>query len=288
MSCMELHFLGTASCFPTPDRGVSCIGFRHDFGTWLFDCGEGSQIQIQKSLLKPGRINKIFITHLHGDHLFGLPGLLSTVSQNCPENKDTLEIYGPKGLRTYLQSSLGISESYLTYKYSVNEIDICDNKHIPDLSSSFSHPNELPGKLIGKNSCGYWEILKCGDLTVTAYPIKHRIPCVGYVIQESSLPGKLDVLLLKEKGIPPGPLYGQLKSGKPVELADGSLIKPEDVLGPSRKGRKIIILGDTCNSDTLIEAGMDADVIVHEATYENELEEKAVDHGHSTAGKLRL
>ena len=103
---MELHFLGTGSAYPSPKRSASCIIFRHQHGLWMFDCGEGSQIQLQKTSLKPSRIKKIFVTHLHGDHLFGLPGLMCMIEQNNCVSEKHIDIYGPVGLSNYLRSSV--------------------------------------------------------------------------------------------------------------------------------------------------------------------------------------
>lgn len=280
---IEAHLLGTASCFPTPKRGVSCTALRHDDGIWLFDCGEGSQIQLQKSDIKPGRIDKIFITHLHGDHLFGLPGLMCTIGQNNSADKKVIDLYGPIGLKTFVRTSLGLSKSNLGYEYCVHEI-VEENYDQEDNGNNKLHPNEIPGELITCNANKYWEVCKSKHFSVTAHQLEHTIFCVGFVIQEDDLPGKLDVNLLKAKGIKPGPLYGKIKSGENVVLDSGEEIKAESVMGPSRKGRTMVVLGDTSNSDSVIGYATGADLLLHEATYGDDMEELAVDRGHSTAG----
>jgi len=269
----------------------------------MFDCGEGSQTQLMKSTIKPGKINKIFITHLHGDHLFGLPGLLCTMGVNCGEHREPIEIYGPVGLRKYLRVSLELSESLLGFSYSVHELQCSSSdlllssavewRHSSSASENL-HPNETPGRTICENVSGLWQVCQEGNLTVFAAPLKHRVTCFGYVIQEQQLPGKLDPTLLKQKGVPPGPLYSKIKNGETINAPDGSLIMPSDVLGPSRPGRKAVILGDTCDSSRIVEIASDADVVVHEATLEDELKETCIDHGHSTpemaghfAGKIK-
>lgn len=151
-------------------------------------------------------------------------------------------------------------------------------------ASDTLHPNEASGRTIYENEEGLWEVCQEGNLSVLAAPLKHRITCFGYVIQEQQLPGKLDPILLIQRGIPPGPQYSKIKNGETITAPDGSLVKPSDVLGPPRPGLKVVILGDTCDSSRLVEIAAGADVVVHEATLEDGLKETCIDHGHSTPG----
>ncbi|XP_059477389.1 zinc phosphodiesterase ELAC protein 1-like [Neocloeon triangulifer] len=292
---MQVVFLGTASCFPTANRGVSCIALRHEDGfVWLFDCGEGSQIQLQKSCIRPGKITKIFITHLHGDHLFGLPGLVATISTQCAVKPDfILEIYGPQGLRQFLRQSLVLSRTELPFKYQVHEL-MPESYQLPedwenwrfDLSEERLHPQELQGTQISARN-DVWTVIeqKNTKTSVLAGHNEHlRIPSYGFVVQEPDANGKLDVEKLKSLGVEPGPLYSQLKHGKDIVTPDGKVVKSNEVLGPPKKGRKITIMGDTCNSDKMIQIAMDSDALVHEATLENSMVENALEKGHSTPG----
>eukprot|EP00092_Neocalanus_flemingeri_P010078 GFUD01010861.1.p1 GENE.GFUD01010861.1~~GFUD01010861.1.p1 ORF type:complete len:372 (+),score=92.96 GFUD01010861.1:251-1366(+) len=291
---MKLVFLGTASCFPTASRGVSCTALQLDDGqVWIFDCGEGSQIQIQKSCIKPGKISKIFITHLHGDHLFGLPGLLCSMGAGLePEKaKETVvEIYGPKGLRKFVHTTLGLSRSGLAFKIVIFELVPRSDMYPPDwgqlgveheLPSAEKLPVEV-GHTNIETSDSSWKLFSDGQYSVSAAALKHRIPSFGFVISESSSPGPLDSKKLAEKGVKPGPIYGQLKKGESVKLESGEILNPLDYLGPDIPGRKVAILGDTCDSSEMIPISEDLDVLVHEATNENSLKETCVANGHST------
>ncbi|KAH9487738.1 Zinc phosphodiesterase ELAC protein 1 [Bulinus truncatus] len=286
MDIMELTFLGTASAYPTPTHGVSCIALRHDDGVWLFDCGEGSQIQLMKSSLKPGKINKIFITHLHGDHLFGLPGLLCTISQNN-QREGPVEIYGPLGLRHYLCSSLYHSYSDICFHFVVYElqpldIQIPENWPQTEELTVPLHPKESPGKIISADENQVWHLFSDPKLTVKAVYLKHRVPCFAFVINEAEKSGRLNVDKLKSLGVSPGPLYAKIKTGETIVTADGQTIHPSDVVGQSVPGRVIAVCGDSCDSGQLCKVAQGADVLVHETTLENSMVDQCIQNGHST------
>ncbi|CAB3362225.1 Hypothetical predicted protein [Cloeon dipterum] len=291
---MQIIFLGTASCFPTYHRGVSCLALRHEDGSvWIFDCGEGSQVQLQRSCVRPGKITKIFITHLHGDHLFGLPGLIATISTQASFKSDfILDIYGPQGLRQFVRQSLYLSRSELPFKFKVHEL-IPESYQLPkdwdkwkpDLVSGSPHPQELLGDSISAQNDAWTVIAKVkGKTSVLAGHNEHlRIPSFGYVIEEPDLSGKLDVDKLASMKIPPGNVYSRLKQGEDVTF-DGNLVRSKDVVGSPKKGRKITIMGDTCNSDRMIKLALNSDALVHESTLENYMLENALEKGHSTPG----
>ncbi|BFZ22825.1 hypothetical protein BsWGS_25864 [Bradybaena similaris] len=289
MDVLELTFLGTASAVPTPIRCVSCTALRHDAGVWLFDCGEGSQMQLMKSALKPGKINKIFITHLHGDHLYGLPGLLCTASQNN-QRQEPVEIYGPVGLRHYLCASLATSRSDIGFSFVVHEL-----QHLPvqmpendqewplEVPSEVPfHPSEKPGSIIAADDNQIWHLYSDSKLTVKAVWVRHRLPCFSYVIQEAEKAGRLDADKLKSLGVKPGPQYARLKAGESITLDTGRQMNPDEVLGPPTAGRTLVISGDSCDSSQLFKVATEATVLVHEATLENSLRELCVQNGHST------
>ncbi|CAG8499225.1 1167_t:CDS:2 [Acaulospora morrowiae] len=304
---IEITFLGTSSAQPTPDRNTSSLALTIDGTSWLFDVGEATQHQILKvSNIKWGKIDRIFITHLHGDHVFGLPPLLCTATKNLTTtSSDTarhpIEIYGPSGLRKFLRQTLKLTRSFLGRDYMVHEllfpedpVDHPDKKELYDF--------EQLGKNIQLQRSGenlYWEVIDGKSYKITAAPIKHSIPCLGYVFSENPLPGKIDIqvikpILLRNKealGIKnPMELVKKLQNGETLHLPDGTIIEPP----PRRPGRKIVLLGDTYDPSGIIHLAMNADVLVHEATnaltssdppgtsYES-VEEGAIRRGHSTA-----
>ncbi|XP_078276949.1 zinc phosphodiesterase ELAC protein 1 [Rhinoraja longicauda] len=292
---VELTFLGTGSAYPSPTRGASAVALRYEGECWLFDCGEGTQTQLMRSQLRAGKISKVFITHLHGDHLFGLPGLLCTVSLQSSSllNKQPVEIYGPVGLRKFLRTCMHLSHSQLVFSYVVHELVPTEDQCFPEEWRSPSahnvddqlHPQELQGKTIHldpQEDC--YNLVTHEQFIVKAFRLFHRIPSFGFVIEERERPGKLQTQKLKDMGIQPGPLYGKLKNGQPVTLNNGVTVFPVDVLEAPIPGRKICILGDC--SGTVGEKGkklcIDADVLVHEATLNDSQSDKAEEHGHCT------
>ncbi|MCW2256490.1 ribonuclease Z [Providencia alcalifaciens] len=252
---MELTFLGTSAGVPTKERNVTSmilnlIGVRKTY--WLFDCGEGTQHRILNSVFKAPRIEKIFITHLHGDHIFGLPGLLC--SRSMGGSTDVLTIYGPKGLKRYIETTLSISESYMTYPLEIVEIE--------------------EGQLFDD-----------GEFIVTAYPLNHRVECYGYRIQEHAKKGPLDVEKLAQDNIPRGPWMQALKAGETITLEDGRSVNGADYLGEPKPGKVIAIFGDTEPTEQALLLAKDADLMVHETTLENAYQQKANERGHSTTGQ---
>ncbi|XP_053180695.1 zinc phosphodiesterase ELAC protein 1 [Scomber japonicus] len=294
---MDMTFLGTGSAYPSPHRGASALVLRTEGECWLFDCGEGTQTQLMKSQLKAGRITKVFISHLHGDHLFGLPGLLCTVSLNSnpdpQQNLSCVDIYGPRGLRHFLRVTLGLTGSQLLFPYAVHELEPTPDQSPEEGQLSLEmtaecgplHPQERPGRTISlDDSNDSYTLFQDKKFVVKAFRLFHRIPSFGFCIQEHDRPGRLKTELLKELGVKPGPLYGRLKAGESVTLENGRVLLSCDVLEETIPGRKVCILGD-CSSvlgEGLPKFCNRADVLVHEATLGNEHREKAVDHGHST------
>lgn len=249
---MELTFLGTSAGVPTKERNVTSmilnlVGIRKSY--WLFDCGEGTQHRILNSPFKAPKIEKIFITHLHGDHIFGLPGLLC--SRSMGGSTDPLTLYGPKGLKQYIETVLSVSVSYMTYPLEIIEIEA--------------------GQLFDD-----------GELIVTAYPLDHRVECYGYRIEEHAKSGQLEANKLASDNIPRGPWMQALKAGETITLEDGRVVNGADYLGEPIPGKVIAIFGDTQPTPQALELARNADMMVHETTLEAAFAEKANERGHST------
>ncbi|MBE9143397.1 ribonuclease Z [Planktothrix mougeotii] len=249
---MQITFLGTSSGVPTRSRNVSSLALRlpQRAEIWLFDCGEGTQHQFLRSDLKVSQISRIFITHLHGDHIFGLTGLLA--SCGLAGNAKRIDIYGPAGLSDYLQACVRYSQTHFSYPVKVHTIQ--------------------PGMIFEDEEyqvvCGY---------------LKHRVTAFGYRIIEKDKPGRFDVEKAKKLGIPPGPIYAQLKQGQTVTLSDGRIIRGTELCGVPQIGRKFVYCTDTVFCEGAVELAQDADVLVHEATFSHQDAEMAFQRLHSTS-----
>ncbi|ELB8840039.1 ribonuclease Z [Listeria monocytogenes] len=249
---MELVFLGTGAGVPSRGRNVTSIALSmlNERNTiWLFDCGEATQHQIMRSQIKLSKLEKIFITHLHGDHIFGLPGLLS--SRSFQGGESDLTIYGPVGITEYVETSLRLSGTRLTYKIIFNEIE-------PSL------------------------IFEDKMFSITVDELDHGLRSFGYRIVEKDKPGALNADKLIDDGVEPGPIFQKIKKGETVTLADGSVINGKDYIDEPQKGKIISIFGDTKATASELELALNADVLVHEATFEGDKEKLAGEYMHST------
>lgn len=309
---LNVTFLGTASAQPSTTRNHSSLALRLGADVWLFDCGEATQHQIQKSdTVKMGRIQKIFITHTHGDHIFGICPLLASCMNGAggmtegtedprTQTKFTyrppVEIYGPLGTRAYIRNALSFTHTNLDGTYVVHELRFPADPQHGDSTALSRSPYELEGRNISQVN-GVWKgIYLDAVVSVSAAPIHHSVPCVGYVVNEAPVPGKID----PQKYLPdikrtntPMSVMRQLQQGLSVELPDGTVLHGP----PRRKGRKLVILGDTYDPSPITTLAGDADLLIHEATnahlpeidpntkstdtYEA-VEERARSRGHST------
>ncbi|QDZ38864.1 ribonuclease Z [Euhalothece natronophila Z-M001] len=249
---MEITFLGTSSGVPTRSRNVSSVALRlpQKSEIWLFDCGEGTQHQLLRSDLKSSQIRRIFITHMHGDHIFGLMGLLA--STGLAGAKGQVDIYGPPELKDYLNACVRYSHTHFASRVQV-------------------HPVQ-PGVVFEND-----------QFTVTCNPLKHRIPAYGYAVTEKDRPGRFDVEKAKALGIPPGPIYGDLKKGETVTLEDGRQVSGKDLCEPDEPGRKFVYCTDTVFTENAVDLAADADVLIHEATFAHQDAEMAFERLHSTS-----
>lgn len=251
---MQIVFLGTSGSWPTPKRNVSAVAVKRGPEVILFDCGEGTQRQFMASKLSFMQVSRVFLTHFHGDHFLGLPGLMQ--SMNFFGREDPLTICGPAGCEHLVLQLLSLGHFKAGYPVSARDL--------------------APG-----------ERVDCGEYTVTAFEAVHTVPGLSYVLEEKERPGRFDLERAKALGIPPGPLYSRLQEGEAVTVG-GKTFRPEQVLGPPRRGRKIVYTGDSMPHETLITMARGADVLIHDATSDTALEEKANRYGHSSSRQAAL
>jgi ribonuclease Z len=246
---MELLFLGTGGSWPCKEYNVPAIALRLNDEIILFDCGEGTQRQFMMSKYSFMRVSKIFISHYHGDHFLGLSGLIQ--SMNLNDRTADLEIFGPRG-------TIKIVTTLLSLGYFA------------------------PGFKIKLHDLRLNERITFNKYDVRAFNVDHGVPAFGFVLQEHKRTGKFNLKKAEKLGIPKGPLYRKLQSGKSITLGKKT-ITPDLVLGPPRPGRKIVYSGDTKPCEAVIENAKNADVLIHDACLDSSLEAKAAAYGHSTA-----
>ena len=253
---MNITFLGTSSGVPTLTRNVSSLALKlsQSSEVWLFDCGEGTQHQIMKSNIKSSQIKKIFITHMHGDHVYGLPGLLATLGLSG--NSNGIEIYGPSELRGFINSAL--NTSYCKLSFPLHFVDV----------ENYASQNKT--------------LFEDNKIKVNCACLKHRIPAYGYRVSEKDKPGIFDVKKAEAMKIAPGPIYSELQQGKKVQLADGRSFDGKEFCGPPRKGKSFVYCTDTVFSEAAVSLSKNADLLVHESTFSDQDMSMAYEKLHST------
>lgn len=249
---LRITFLGTGGSLPTRNRNPSAVMVNREGELILFDCGEGTQQQMMRAKTGMMSLSSIFISHFHADHFLGIPGLIQTMS--FLGRSEPLTIYGPEGTREFTEffKILG----YCNLKYEIRGVELR-----PD------------------------DIVEGEGYVVRALKTEHSIPSLGYALIENPRPGRFNREKAVGLGIPPGPLFAKLQRGNPVEV-NGKIVKPEEVMGIPRPGRTIVYTGDTRPCEEVLEASRDADLLIHDGSFADEMADWAEESMHSTAGEV--
>jgi ribonuclease Z len=242
---LDVLFLGTAGSSPSPRRGLPATLVRRGGDRLLFDCGEGTQRQLMRSVGLV-ELEELFITHFHADHVLGLPGMLKTFGLRQRERE--LVVYGPRGLRRVFEM---LAPVIGRLSFRVQLVELAENDEL--------------------DRDGY---------RIAAFEVDHGGPALGYALVEDPRPGQFDPELARELGVRPGPDFGRLQGGEEVNG-----VRPEQVMGETRRGRKIVLTGDTAPCDMTRLVAWEADLLVHEATFMDEDSERAAETRHSTAAQ---
>ncbi|CAK6691517.1 ribonuclease Z [Synechococcus sp. CBW1006] len=254
---MQVTFLGTSSGVPTRARNVSAVALRlpQRSELWLFDCGEATQHQFLRSELRVSQLSRIFITHMHGDHVFGLPGLLASLglAGSC----SGVDLYGPDPLRDYLEGVLRTSSTRIGYPLRTHRV----------------REAAQSGAVL----------LDDDDLCVRCTPLTHRVPAYAYRVDQKPRPGRFDVEKARALGIPPGPIYAELKAGRSIRLENGEHIDGASLCGPERPGCSVVYCTDTVFSEAAVELAKGADLLIHESTFSHGEADLAFARQHSTS-----
>ena len=249
---MSIHvvFLGTSGSVPTLKRNLPSVVVKSQKQLWMFDCGENTQRQMMQAKISFHKKLNVFITHLHGDHVLGLPGILQTMA--LMDRKEPVAVYGPPGIKDFLINTKETLNFGLTFNVEIHEI------------------------------LGEGIILDEPAFNIVAVKSNHAIESYAYALTEKPRPGKFYPKKAQALGIPLGEMWSKLQSGQQITLPQGNVVKPNDVMGPPRPGRKIVYTGDTKPFPTFAEFAKNADLIIHESTFDDSLTEKAALDGHST------
>lgn len=255
---MRLTFLGTSAGQPTRDRNVTAQALGFDDGSWtLVDCGEATQHRVKEAGLRAIRCDRILITHLHGDHCWGLPGMLMAIA--IAGRTDPVQLAGPPGLARLLDGAFAPSATELPYPLQLTELAEADmGRPLPQAAGSKG-----------------WR--------ARPFPIHHRVPCVAWLLEEGPRAGRVRPERAAAAGIADPRMIGRLQRGETVTLGDGRQVRPEDVLDPPPPSRRALVCGDTDDADAVIPHARGVDLVVREATYAHEREAQARQWGHSTA-----
>ena len=248
---MEAFILGCGGMMPLPYRHLTSVLLRREGDLFLFDCGEGTQVSLRRLNLKWKKIDAIFISHTHADHVTGLPGILMLNAQ--VDRTEPLYIYGPPKIKEYVETSRKVLDMYINYPIVVKEIEAPCVVH--------------SGK----------------DFYIRAFPLDHTKVCVGYTLEELDRPGEFNPDKARELGVPVGPLWAQLQNGFEVQATDGTIVKLEQVLGEKRSGRKFSFVTDTLYKKTIADEVRGSDLLVCEGMFESELIDQAKEKKHMTA-----
>lgn len=248
---MEAFVLGCGGMMPLPYRHLTSVLLRRDGDLFLFDGGEGTQVSLRRLNLKWKKINAIFVSHTHADHVTGLPGILMLSAQ--VDRNEPLYIFGPPKIAEYIESSRKVLDMYINYPIVVKEITA---------------------------PCDVYE----GDgFKVRAFPLEHTKTCVGYTLEEYDRPGEFNPEVALQLKVPRGPLWGKLQHGQSVVNEDGIEVKPEQVVGQARKGRKFSFVTDTMYLPTIAKEVKDSDLLICEGMFADDCADQAKEKKHMTA-----
>ena len=250
---MEAFILGCGGMMPLPYSHLTSVLLRRDGDLFLFDGGEGTQVSLRRLNLKWKKINAIFVSHTHADHVTGLPGILMLSAQ--VERTEPLYIYGPPKIAEYIETSRKVLDMYINYPIVVKEIT----------APCIVHHGE--------------------DYYIRCFPLDHTKTCVGYTLEELDRPGEFNPEKALQLGVPVGPLWGQLQKGNNVQNSEGKTVRPEDVMGAKRSGRKFSFVTDTLYKNTIAKEVQGSDLLICEGMFEDELIDQAREKKHMTASQ---